>query len=253
VNAARATSLADDTRFDGIGHAALREMLLYARRQQRAVSADDAAEALGVHRNVARSRLERLAMAGLLQVSFERRSGRSGPGAGRPAKLYGVPPELAALEFPPRQLELLVGLLIASLPKARRQTALRRAGEEFGRRLGAAAGIAARPGLVQGLAELCAALGRLGWQVSPLVVAEDGAELATPTCPLRPLVLADAAAAEIDRGMWLGLVRSALRDGPTLEARCETAGCADERASCRIALRLRESDSPGAPRSQART
>jgi predicted ArsR family transcriptional regulator len=73
---------------DAIGGSELREALLYVRGSPGAVTADDAAADLGVHRSVARSRLERLLRAGLLETRFERRSGRKGPGAGRPAKLY---------------------------------------------------------------------------------------------------------------------------------------------------------------------
>src|SRR5205823_7783897 len=108
----------------------LREALSLARGRSSELTADDAAEALGVHRNVARARLDRLAAAGLLEVSFERRSGRTGPGAGRPAKVYRAAPETEALEFPPRRLVSLVGRLVEELPERGRKQTLRRVGEE---------------------------------------------------------------------------------------------------------------------------
>lgn len=80
----------------------LSETLPYARSQPLPVTAHDVASAQRIHRNVARARLERLADAGLLIRSFERRTGRTGPGAGRPAKTYRVAPELSAIEFPGR-------------------------------------------------------------------------------------------------------------------------------------------------------
>ncbi|MGZ4410706.1 MAG: hypothetical protein ACXVY8_01100 [Gaiellaceae bacterium] len=227
-----------DTRLDGTGSAELRRTLLYARRQPRPVSADDVAGALDVHRNVARSRLERLARAGLLEVAFERRSGRSGPGAGRPAKVYGVPPELEALEFPPRQLERLITILSDALPRGQRRSRLRRAGEEFGRALAETAGIRPERDPERGLAGLCAGLGSLGWQVSPLAADENGAQLATPTCPLRPLLQANGEAVEIDRGMWAGLTEAAFAGRRAVDVRCETVGCIDAHASCRIRLRF---------------
>src|SRR6266568_2532720 len=67
-------------RLDLIGDRELRETLLFARAQPMPVTADDLAAAQQIHRNVARSRLERLAEAGLLVPSFERRTGRTGPG-----------------------------------------------------------------------------------------------------------------------------------------------------------------------------
>src|SRR3954454_14434577 len=109
---------------DELGGSELRDTLLHARAQDRAVSADDVASAFGIHRNVARSRLERLASAGLLEPAFERRSGRQGPGAGRPAKVYAVAPELTPLEFPHRHSEELLSLLASALPDDAREETL---------------------------------------------------------------------------------------------------------------------------------
>jgi predicted ArsR family transcriptional regulator len=115
-------------RLDAIGSPGLRATLLYVRGSGQPVTAEDAAVALGVHRSVARSRLERLTAAGLLEVSFARRSGRSGPGAGRPGKHYSAAPESDALELPPRHLPTLVARLLDELPADGREAALRRAG-----------------------------------------------------------------------------------------------------------------------------
>ena len=52
---------------------------------------DEAAEALGVARSVAAFHLDKLADAGVLEVTYQRTTGRTGPGAGRPAE--AVPPE----------------------------------------------------------------------------------------------------------------------------------------------------------------
>ena len=48
-------------------------------------SRDEVAAAAGIGRTLAAYHLDRLAAEGLLEVTFQRRSGRSGPGAGRPA------------------------------------------------------------------------------------------------------------------------------------------------------------------------
>src|SRR6266550_3336977 len=102
-------------RLDVVGDRELRETLLFARSQPQPVTADEVAAAQRIHRNVARSRLERLAEAGLLIASFERRTGRTGPGSGRPAKTYRVAPELTAIEFPERRYEQLIGLVLDAL------------------------------------------------------------------------------------------------------------------------------------------
>ena len=52
------------------------------------VSRDQAADAVGLERATAAHHLDRLAADGLLDVDYQRISGRRGPGAGRPAKLY---------------------------------------------------------------------------------------------------------------------------------------------------------------------
>src|SRR2546422_6609076 len=115
-------------RLDSIGDRDLRETLLFARAQAAPVTADEVAAAHGIHRNVARGRLERLAEAGLLIPSFERRTGRTGPGAGRPAKTYRVAPELSAIEFPERRYEQLVGLVVDAMPGDRRRDRLHEIG-----------------------------------------------------------------------------------------------------------------------------
>src|SRR5690349_4806406 len=51
-------------------------------------SRDQAARGAGVSRALAAFHLDKLVEAGLLEATFRRLSGRTGPGAGRPSKLY---------------------------------------------------------------------------------------------------------------------------------------------------------------------
>lgn len=216
---------------EGVGNVELRAALVWARSRSAPVTADELATAHGLHRNVARSRLERLVSAGLLSATYERRSGRRGPGAGRPAKLYAVSPQLEPIEFPRRNYESLVGLLLAAQPTGRSEGV----GAEFGRRLGTSAGLRPARSVRNGLERLCSALGRLGYQVSLLEADDRQAVLKTPTCPLRPLVRAHPAAIELDRGMWRGLAEVAL---PALAAQATCADCGDGERACRITLEL---------------
>src|SRR3954449_8606536 len=103
-------------RLNAIGDRDLRLTLLFARAQPGSITADDVAAAHQLPRNAARTRLERLVEAGLLIPSFERRTGRTGPGAGRPAKTYRVAPELTAIELPQRRYEQLIGSAFGLLP-----------------------------------------------------------------------------------------------------------------------------------------
>jgi len=197
-------------RLEAVGDPGLRAALLYVRAEDD-VTADELARHAGIHRSVARDRLERLAAAGLVDTSFRPRVG--GPGAGRPPKAYRAAPETAGIEFPARHYEELVGLL------ADGRGDLRAVGEAFGRRLAREAGLRGR----RSLEDVCAALRSLGFQAS----VEDGV-IATPTCPLRPLVVAHPNLAPIDEGMWAGLAGG--------HATCKATGCLDCDASCRVHL-----------------
>jgi predicted ArsR family transcriptional regulator len=226
-------------RLDLIGASELRSALLYVRGSAEPVTADDAAAALSVHRSVARNRLERLLRAGLLETRFVRRSGRSGPGAGRPAKLYSAAPEPEALEFPARRLPALVRRLLDEVPAAEREAALHRAGEDFGRELAADAGLRPATRLEQGLERVCSAVRSLGFNAVLDRIDGDTAVIATPTCPLRPLVVESPEAAHIDRGMWAGLVERGLRGVRAGAVECETHSCLDGGETCSVVIRLR--------------
>jgi predicted ArsR family transcriptional regulator len=225
-------------RLAAAGDPQLRALLLYARGRRDPFTTGTAADALGVHRNVARSRLDRLAEAGFLTVARERPSGRSGPGAGRPAKVYRVAPEFDGIEFPDRRLADLIGLLVEKLPPRRRSSALREAGEEFGRTLAASAGLKPSRNVRTGLEGLCDALGSLGFQTSVESVAGDTAILTSPTCPLRPIVVRQPDIDSIDQGMWAGLAERAVRGVRAERVRCETPRCLSTDFPCSILLSL---------------
>ena len=104
------------------------------------VSRDDVADALGVPRRTAAFHLDRLASQGLLAVSFARRSGRSGPGAGRPAKLYQRSAREVSVSLPPRHYDLAGRLLAGALAEAQHSgeppgQVLDRRARDFGRAL----------------------------------------------------------------------------------------------------------------------
>jgi predicted ArsR family transcriptional regulator len=66
------------------------------------VGKDEAAAAMGVARSVAAFHLDRLVADGLLTTEYRRLSGRRGPGAGRPAKLYRRAEGEHTVSVPPR-------------------------------------------------------------------------------------------------------------------------------------------------------
>jgi predicted ArsR family transcriptional regulator len=109
-------------------------------RQPGPVSRDDAAAALGLARQTVAFHLDRLADESLLDVVYERRSGRTGPGAGRPAKLYRRSGKQIAVSLPDRRYELAGRLLAQAVEESAATGApvrevLHRRAEELGARL----------------------------------------------------------------------------------------------------------------------
>ncbi|WNI26636.1 helix-turn-helix domain-containing protein [Streptomyces sp. ITFR-16] len=100
------------------------------------VGRDAAAEAVGVSRSLAAFHLDKLVDAGLLEVCFKRLSGRSGPGAGRPAKMYRRAEGEHAVSVPPRSYDTASRLLAEVVERAgldgELQAAAKKAGEAEG-------------------------------------------------------------------------------------------------------------------------
>jgi predicted ArsR family transcriptional regulator len=116
-----------------------RELYFYVSGQGGEVSRDQAARALKVSRPLAAFHLDKLVDAGLLDVNYRRLSGRSGPGAGRPSKLYRVSPQHLEVSLPQRRYELAAELLLQALegmPAAGAHDALRDVARAWGQRLG---------------------------------------------------------------------------------------------------------------------
>ena len=106
------------------------------------VTRDEAAAAVGLARPTAAFHLDRLADAGLLDVVFERRTGKSGPGAGRPAKLYRRSDRQFTVSVPERRYQLAGELLAAAVDDATTsgespRAVLNRRARELGERMGA--------------------------------------------------------------------------------------------------------------------
>lgn len=230
-------------RLDALGDADLRTTVLLVRAARKPVTAADVSAQLGVPRSAARWRLERLADAGLLVVGFERRNGRSGPGAGRPAKTYAAAPETSAVEFPPRHYEALVGRLVEALPRRGRAAHLEQVGYDFGLELGRAARLRPARTVRAAVERLCRGLGRLGYQASVESSDDDEAVIVSTTCPLRPVIVSDADVRPLDSGMWRGLLAAAAGTGVAARARCTTHDCLQVAGPCRIVVAYAANDS----------
>jgi predicted ArsR family transcriptional regulator len=113
-----------------------RQLFAYVRGSSAPVSREDAAEAVGISRSLAAYHLDKLVEQDLLVTSYRRPEGRSGPGAGRPAKLYVAQGEVS-VSVPPREYELAAGLLAeAAEVSDDAREALHAVAGRAGRRLG---------------------------------------------------------------------------------------------------------------------
>ena len=167
---ASAAALADPVR---------RRLYEYVTDAVEPVGRDDAAGAAGIGRSLAGYHLDQLVDDGLLEVSYARRSGRTAPGAGRPAKLYVAAAVEVTVQLPRRDDALVAHLLataVESDPTGSARQALRAATRDAGRALGASLGSGSTD-------ELLAALDERGY--AP-VLTDEGVRLRN--CPFHHLV-----------------------------------------------------------------
>jgi len=108
-------TLADDTR---------RALYEHVAAQPEPVSRDSAANAVGIAPHMARFHLDKLVEAGLLETEFRRLTGRSGPGAGRPSKLYRRVSQTISVSLPERRYDLVGHLLAGAIERAAGGTGL---------------------------------------------------------------------------------------------------------------------------------
>ncbi|HET7082828.1 MAG TPA: helix-turn-helix domain-containing protein, partial [Candidatus Limnocylindria bacterium] len=89
--------------------------LMTVRREP--ISRDEAARELGISRELAAFHLDRLLDAGLLEADYRRLRGRTGPGAGRPSKVYKRTQRDLAVSFPSRRYDVAAELLATAFDR----------------------------------------------------------------------------------------------------------------------------------------
>ncbi|MDQ4215668.1 helix-turn-helix transcriptional regulator [Microbacterium sp. ASV81] len=102
----------------GLADPVRRELYELVSAQPDPISRESAAEALGLPAHVVRFQLDRLVALGLLEVEFRRLSGRTGPGAGRPSKLYRRAAETISVSLPERRFDLAGHLLARAIERS---------------------------------------------------------------------------------------------------------------------------------------
>lgn len=164
-----------------------RSLYFYVSYLQREVSRGEAAKAVKISRALAAFHLDRLVKEGLLETSFRRLSGREGPGAGRPSKLYRRSEREIEVSLPQRSYKLAGRILASAIEATAAETSgvlaptARTIGEETGRDAKARSG--KRPGKRRVVAGMMAALADNGYE--PI---EEGAEIRLCNCPFHYLV-----------------------------------------------------------------
>lgn len=112
-----------------------RRLYEYVAAQGREVGRNEAAEAAGVARTLAAHHLDKLTEAGLLESGSRRLTGRSGPGAGRPAKVYTRARAEWAVSLPARDYRTVAELLAEAAEQAGLDVGLRAAARSRGEAL----------------------------------------------------------------------------------------------------------------------
>ncbi|MGY0459899.1 helix-turn-helix transcriptional regulator [Kitasatospora sp. cg17-2] len=112
-----------------------RRLYEYVVAQGREVGRNEAAEGTGVARTLAAHHLDRLTEAGLLESGSRRLTGRSGPGAGRPAKVYTRARAEHAVSLPARDYRTAAELLAGAAEEAGLDLALHEAARRRGEAL----------------------------------------------------------------------------------------------------------------------
>jgi predicted ArsR family transcriptional regulator len=183
--------------------------------QPEPVSRDQAAAGADVARHTAKFHLDRLVADGLLDVEFRRLSGRRGPGAGRPAKLYRRADRQIAVTLPPRHYELAAQILAAAVDDATHTgvpvgDVVPRVAADAGRRLRRGADAPVSPDDIGALLAGC------GYE--PRV---EGSEVVLANCPFHALAREHTA---LVCGMNLHLLTALLEPaGPAMQARLDPA------------------------------
>ncbi|MGZ4763548.1 MAG: helix-turn-helix transcriptional regulator [Ilumatobacteraceae bacterium] len=121
---------------NAFGDPTRRSIYLFAREHEAGVTASQVAEQFGLHPNVARHHLDRLAAGGYLEVAVER---AEGAGAGRPSKRYRSVANVS-IDVPVRSDDLVLSLLgkaLALLPRDQAEAMAEQVGQEYGQAMAA--------------------------------------------------------------------------------------------------------------------
>lgn len=200
------------------------------RRSDEPVTREAAAAEVGISRKLAAFHLDRLVAAGLLEAGIDERHARR---VGRAPKVYRATSSAVSVCVPPRDPELLAGILAEAVSgQPRAAEAASRVARERGRSSGAAVRDRLRPGRLGAERALTIATGLLEDQGFEPARSADGVRLRN--CPFHPVVdTAPELVCGLNREFLAGLLEGLHADG------CLDAVLAPRPGACCVELRPR--------------
>ncbi|MGB8858451.1 MAG: methanogen output domain 1-containing protein [Ilumatobacteraceae bacterium] len=203
---------------DAFGDPTRRGIYLFAREAVAGVTATQVAERFGVHPNVARHHLDKLAAGGYLEVAVER---AEGAGAGRPSKHYRVAADAKVdltSDVPVHSDDLVLSLLgraLALLPRDSAEAMAEEVGQEYGRAM--AQGLAG-PDLAAGQRSLRSAMQAVADALTAHGFAAHADQrnnqlrIVNNHCPFGDVAIEHPVICAVDRGMVKGMLTALYGD-----------------------------------------
>jgi predicted ArsR family transcriptional regulator len=193
---------------NAFGDPTRRGIYLFAREREEGVTASQVAEQFGLHPNVARHHLDRLAAGGYLEVAVER---AEGAGAGRPSKHYRSVANVS-IDVPVRSDDLVLSLLgkaLALLPSEQAEAMAEAVGQEYGQAM--AAGLSG-PDVAAGQRSLRSAMQAVADALTAHGFAAHADQrnnqlrIVNNHCPFGDVAIEHPVICAVDRGMVKGML-----------------------------------------------
>ena len=193
---------------NAFGDPTRRGIYLFAREHAEGVTASQVAEQFGLHPNVARHHLDRLAAGGYLEVAVER---AEGAGAGRPSKRYRSVADVS-FDVPVRSDDLVLSLLgkaLALLPSDQAEAMAEQVGQEYGQAM--AAGLSG-PDVAAGQRSLRSAMQAVADALTAHGFAAHADQrnnqlrIVNNHCPFGDVAIEHPVICAVDRGMVKGML-----------------------------------------------
>lgn len=207
----------DTARFDrelgelagSLGDATRRGVYIAVRESPEPLTAGQIADMFDIHPNVARHHLDRLAQDGYLTVTRKRPSGRTGPGAGRPAKCYTASAKEIELHYPSRRMDMLTALLLEVIDELGAESAAavaRQVGYRHGAEVAEEIGLPTDEGFGQSVRAVALAMTGMGFHMEADV---ERSRLVTSRCPFGETAMNHPeVVCSLDQGLIAGLMAS---------------------------------------------